>query len=80
MLEEPGAHDVGGLLGQNPTLVLGRVFLVAERIQVLVELQLELREDTETQTLFSNGNRLERFTPHSQNCASVIIKEWLLNY
>ena len=50
MLEEPGAHDVGGLLGQNPALVLGGIFLVAEGVQVLMELQLELRAGTQRHT------------------------------
>ena len=50
VLEEPGAHDVGGLLGQDPAFVLGGVLLVAEGVQVLVELELELRDDTETHT------------------------------
>lgn len=42
MLEEPRAHDVGGVFGQNAALVLGRVVVVIEEVQVLVELQLEL--------------------------------------
>lgn len=44
VLEEPGAHDVGGVLGKDATLVLGGAVVVVEEVQVLVELQLELQQ------------------------------------
>lgn len=44
VLEEPGAHDVGGVFGQDAALVLGGAVVVIEEVQVLVELQLELKD------------------------------------
>lgn len=44
VLEEPGAHDVGGVLGQDAALVLGGAVVVVEEVEVLVELQLQLQQ------------------------------------
>lgn len=49
VLEEPGAHDVGGVLGQDAALVLGGAVVVVEEVQVLVELQLELQQQNKRQ-------------------------------
>lgn len=39
MLEEPGAHDVGGVFGQNAPLVLGLLVLaIKERGEIQVHL------------------------------------------
>lgn len=46
VLEEPGAHDVGGVLGQDATLVLGGAVVVVKEVQVLVELELELQQNS----------------------------------
>lgn len=46
MLKEPGAHDIGGMFGQNTTLGLGGVVIMIKQIQVLVKLQLELNINT----------------------------------
>lgn len=45
VLEEPRAHDVGGVLGQDAAFVLRGVVVVIEEVQVLVELQLELKRN-----------------------------------
>ncbi len=44
VLEEPGAHDTGSLLGENTTLVFRRVIISTKETQVLIELKLELQE------------------------------------
>lgn len=49
MLEEPRAHDVGGVFGKNAAFVLGGVVVVIEEVQVLVELQLELNTNPRSQ-------------------------------
>lgn len=36
VLEEPGAHDVGGMLGQHAPLVLGRAVILVQEAEVLV--------------------------------------------
>lgn len=36
VLEEPGPHDVGGVLGQNPPLVFGGAVVLMQDAQVLV--------------------------------------------
>ena len=40
VLEEPGAHDVGGMFGENTTLVFRRAVISAEETQILIQLQL----------------------------------------
>lgn len=45
VLEEPRAHDIGGVFGQNTAFVLGGVVIVVKEVQVLVKLQLELNAD-----------------------------------
>lgn len=49
VLEEPRAHDVGGVFGKNAAFVLGGVVVVIEEVQVLVELQLELNTNPRSQ-------------------------------
>lgn len=49
VLEEPGAHDVGGVLGKDTALVLGGAVVMVEEVQVLVELQLELQQQNNKQ-------------------------------
>lgn len=49
VLEEPGAHDVGGVLGQDAALVLSGAVVVVEEVQVLVELELELQQQNHKQ-------------------------------
>lgn len=46
VLEEPGTHDAGGVLGQNAPLCLRRVFILTQEAEILVQLQLELRKHT----------------------------------
>lgn len=49
MLKEPGAHDVGGMFGQNPSLVFGLlVFAVQQGRQVHVYLQNRHQEGKRT--------------------------------
>lgn len=48
MLKEPGAHDVGGVFGQDPPLILGLlVFAVQQGRQVQVYLHIEHRRGSE---------------------------------
>lgn len=42
VLEEPGAHHVGGVLRQDAPLVLGGAVLLVQDAEVLVQLQLKL--------------------------------------
>lgn len=47
MLKEPGAHDVGGMFGQDPPLILGLlVFTVQQGRQVHVYLYNKHQEGT----------------------------------
>lgn len=60
VLEEPGAHDVGGVLGQDAALVLGGAVVVVEEVEVLVELQLQLQQH-------NNNNKPSGEAVHSGN-------------
>lgn len=46
VLEEPRTHDAGCMLGQNASLGLRCVFILTQKAEILVQLQLELRKHT----------------------------------
>lgn len=59
VLEEPRAHDVGGVFGKDAAFVLGGVVVVIEEVQVLVELQLELNTNPRSQLMAVSSDMLQ---------------------
>lgn len=59
VLEEPGAHDVGGVFGKDAAFVLGGVVVVIEQVDVLVELQLKLSTDVPSEVTCRSSDTLD---------------------